>query len=377
MKIAYVSTSDPGDIHAWSGLVTHIYDTLQAAGFEMHAICKFSETHVIRSKIKKAFYSGILSKKYLRDREPKLLMHYARQLAGQLAETDCDIIFSPGYAPVAYLKTDKPIVFWADATFAGLLDFYPAFSNLCTESIRNGHEIEQRALSNCRLAIYSSDWAAQSAIKNYDVDPAKVKVLPFAANIRSDRNIETIESIISNKAKNVCHLLFLGVEWQRKGGDIALQVAERLNRRGINTVLHIAGCDPAISLPDFAVRHGFISKHSDAGRTILDTLFSEAHFLILPARAECFGIVFAEAGSFGLPSLASNVGGIPTAIHDGKNGQTFPVDADPEQYCDYIENLMRSPDAYRELSLAAFAEYSERLNWEKVGEQLGKLLREL
>ncbi len=377
MKIAYVSTSDPSDVHAWSGLVSHTFQALQASGFEMHAISGFAETHTLRSKMKKAFYSGVLSKKYLRDREPARLKHYAMQVERELAKTRCDAIFSPGYAPVAYLQTDTPIVFWADATFAGLLDFYPAFSHLCAESIRNGHEIEQRALSNCSLAIYSSDWAAKSAIDHYEVDPAKVKVVPFAANIRGNRSRQDIESLLDHKAGTVCRLLFLGVDWQRKGGDIALQVAERLNRRGIDTVLHIAGCDPGTNLPDFAVSHGFISKHSEAGRSLLDALFSEAHFLILPTRAECFGVVFAEASSFGLPSLASNVGGITTAIHDGKNGQTFPVDADPDQYCDYIENLMRSPDAYRRLSLSAFTEYSERLNWTKVGEQLAALLRGL
>ncbi len=377
MKIAYASPFDTGNVDAWSGIVTHILLSLQNEGFELETIDKLKPAYAIRAKLKKFFYSGILSKKYLREREPKLLRHYARQVGEALAKSDCDVVFSPGYPAVAYLKTDKPIVFWADATFAGLLDFYPSFSNLCDESIRKGNAIEQEALSNCRLAIFSSEWAARSAIENYEIDPAKIRVLPFAANIRCDRSEADIEKLVRQKNGDVCRLLFLGVDWVRKGGDIALEVARRLNARGIKTELHIVGCEPAMPMPDFVIRHGFISKNTDEGRARLDALFSSSHFLILPTRAECFGIVFAEASSFGLPSLASNVGGIPSAIHEGKNGHMFALDTDPDEYCDCIASLMTSPEAYRALAMSSFAEYTNRLNWTTIGKQLATFLRNL
>ncbi len=45
--------------------------------------------------------------------------------------------------------------------------------------------------------------------------------------------------------------------------------------------------------------------------------------------AEGFGFVGIEAASFGLPVLATNADGIPTAIHDGKNGRLVePKDAE-------------------------------------------------
>ncbi len=374
MKIAYVSTSDPFDVHAWSGTVMHTYQALQNAGFEMSAIGNLADTYQLRAKLKKAFYAGILSKKYLRDREPTLLQNYARQAEQRLTNSDCDMVFSPGYAPVAYMKTDKPVVFWADGSFAGLHNYYSAFSNLCDESIRNGHALEQMALSKCRLAIYSSEWAANSAIEHYDVDPAKVKVVPFGANISCNRSVDDIETITRQKNFDVCRLLFLGVEWQRKGGDVALEVAKRLNKRGLKTELHIVGCEPDVAVPDFVIRHGFISKRTDAGRAAIDKLLSESHFLILPTRAECFGIALAEASSFGLPSVTTDTGGIPTAVRNGKNGQMFAVDADPDQHCDYIQGLMASPEAYRQLAVSSFNEYSTRLNWPSVGKQLRELL---
>ena len=71
-----------------------------------------------------------------------------------------------------------------------MLNFYPEFSNLCNETIRNGNGMEQAALSNCELAIYSSEWAAASAINNYQVDREKIKVVPYGANLSCTLSIE-------------------------------------------------------------------------------------------------------------------------------------------------------------------------------------------
>lgn len=376
MKIAYVTTYDSADVHAWSGSGKYILDALQSNGFQTETIGNLREKSPLFFKMKKVLYAIILSKIYLRDREPAVLKSYASQVENALKSSSCDLVFCPGSSPIAYLQTDKPVVFWTDATFAGMIDFYPGFCNLCAETIRNGNKMEQSALSKCSLAIYSSEWAANTAIRNYDVDPLKVKVVPFGANISCNRNLQDINEIANNKIFDTCKLLFIGVDWFRKGGDIALIVASILNQRGIKTELHVVGCNPPVSLPSFVRQYGFISKNTEKGRMLLDQLMTESHFLILPSRAECYGVVFAEASSYGLPSLATKVGGIPTAIQDGKNGQTFSLGENPENYCDYIERLMSSMLEYRELAQSSFREYTERLNWSIAGKRVYDLICE-
>ncbi len=376
MKIAYVTTYDSSNMHAWSGLGAYILRALQSCGFQTEIIGNLRDKHIFRFKMKKALYAMILSKTHRTDREPTLLRNYATQVETALAHINCDVVFSPGTIPIAYLRTDKPIVFWTDATFAGMIDFYPAVSNLSTETIKNGNKMEQLALSKCRIAIYSSEWAANTAMQNYDVDPGKVKVVPFGANISCNRNLQDINSIIKAKDFAICKLLFMGVDWLRKGGDTALIVADLLNQRGIRTELHIVGCNPPVSLPSFVKRHGFISKNTEEGRVFLDKLITETHFLILPSRAECCPVVCAEASSFGLPSVTTNVGGIPTVIQDGKNGQTFSLDASPEEYCDYIERVMSSKQEYNKLALSSFNEYCEKFNWLSAGRKVYDLIQE-
>ncbi len=155
---------------------------------------------------------------------------------------------------------------------------------------------------------------------------------------------------------------------------MALAVAALLNQRGFKTTLHIVGCKPPVRLPDFVEYHGFISKKTKEGQKYLEQLLYKSHFLIVPSRAECFGVVFSEASSFGLPSLATKVGGIPTAVQDGKNGQTFRLDDTPEKYGDYIQHIMSSQQRYAELAVSSFREYTERLNWQVAGREVCSLL---
>ena len=139
----------------------------------------------------------------------------------------------------------------------------------------------------------------------------------------------------------------------RKGGDIALETAVELNRLGLPTRLHLVGCGPPGAIPGFVVRHGFISKNTPEGRSRLDALLSESHFLIVPSRAECYPLVFADVSSYGLPSLAAE-GGIQQLM-----------------------KLMVSPAKYRELALGAFAEYESCLNWRVARAAAVALLKQL
>ena len=376
VKVAYVSQYDHSDISRWSGSVYHMAKCITDSGLSLDYISGLSSPWELVYLAKAVLYRKVLRKPYARHYEPAVLHAYSGQVERQLHCLRPEVVFSPGTIPIAYLQTDKPIVFWTDATYAGMVNFYPEFTNLCREGTRKGHQMEQAALSRYRLAIYCSEWAARTAIDYYDVDPHKVKVVPFGANIECYRNIEDIRLIIANRDAAVCQLLFVGVDWLRKGGDIALAVATALNAHGLPTELHVVGCTPPIHTPDFVKLHGFVSKKSPEGRMLLNQLFTQSHYVILPTRADCFGVVFAEASSFGLPSLTTQVGGVPTAVADNQNGQTFLLDGIVEHMTAYILNAMADSCIYNALCIASFNEYWNRLNWMTAGNTVNRLLHE-
>jgi len=327
--------------------------------------------------LKKAFYKSI-GQDFHFLRTPDI----AHQLAGQIQsrlKPDTEIIFSPGSIPVSLLETTIPKVFYTGACFGGMVGFYEGFANLSAESLKDGHFLEQKALSESKLIFYSSEWAAQSAIENYQVDPAKIKVVPFGANLDFFPSLQERREIVNNRSDSVCKLLFIGVEWKRKGGDFALEVATEMNRRGIKTELHVVGIKhlPLKKIPPFLINHGFLNKGIPAQKTKLTRLLTSSHFLIVPSKAEAFGVVFAEASAWAIPSVSFHVGGIPTAVTNGLNGHLFSPEAGVTEFSDYLTDLFTDKARYNNLALSSFNEFQTRLNWNVAGKTIMKYLREL
>jgi glycosyltransferase involved in cell wall biosynthesis len=377
MKIAYVTTYNAADVHNWSGLAFHLAKALTDQQTELQYIGDLGIRNEKALKLKRLLYRS-LGQRFLIERNFSVARGYARQITRRIA-ADADCIFSPGSVSLACLDSNKPKAFYTDATFAGMVGFYDAFSGLAAESIKKGNRLEQAALDTCSLAIYSSDWAAKTAMDNYDVSPQKIRVLPFGANIENDRSYDDIKKIIRTRSKTVCRLLWLGVDWVRKGGDLAVQITKQLNEAGLRTELHIAGMRslPPMDMPDQVIDHGFISKSTLGGRTKIEDLIAQSHFLILPTKAEAYGLVFCEANSFGVPNIATNVGGIPTIVKDHLNGRLFSVSASAGDYANYILQLFTDYDEYERLALSSFNEFQQRLNWNVSGKRLADLLKTL
>ena len=364
MNIAYVTGDDPHNIRSWSGLSHYIAEALKPHGAKIHYIGPLMSVDSPAMRFKRKFW-GFFGKQILENREPSIVRSWGRQVTEKLRGVDADVILATHTELLSEFETDLPIAYWSDSNFGCMLDAYPYFQSLNPFSIRRGHDYERRALRRADLVIYACDWARDAAISLYGADPDKVKTIPFGANIQCNRTAADVDKLIAARSRGRCNLLFLGKVWERKGGDTAVAVAEQLNQSGLPTTLTLIGSQPPEGrvLPSFVRKTGFINKSDPAGLKQFNDLIAGSHFLILPSRAEAFGIVFCEAASFGVPSLATKVGGIPTAVRNGGNGKTFPLDAPPAEYAAFIRRNFDSYAGYEALARSAFREFETRLNW--------------
>jgi glycosyltransferase involved in cell wall biosynthesis len=104
--------------------------------------------------------------------------------------------------------------------------------------------------------------------------------------------------------------------------SVALLPAARSRLAGLGVgaaARRVEAGDRAFVRATYARLHGRLDKRNSAQRRRLEDLLRHAHVLLVPSRAESCGTVFAEAAAFGVPSLTTAVGGIPTAV------PTFPV----------------------------------------------------
>jgi glycosyltransferase involved in cell wall biosynthesis len=378
VKAVYVTTFDSSDVRAWSGLGFYISRCLELAGITVERIGPLARRVHPLSRARQ-IEAKIQRRGYALNRDPHVIRAYSAEVERRLESMHYDCVFSLGTIPIAYLEQRRPLAFWADATFAALLDFYPDFRSLSKRAIRVGFDLDMRGLERASVAFYASEWAARSAVEDYGADPAKVEVIPFGANLPISYVRDDVVEIVRRRPTELCRLLFVSVDWTRKGGGRAAEVARLLNERGLPTELHVVGSfpDPTFDLPPWLRLHGFVDKSTEVGVAHMQRLFETSHFLVHPASAEAFGVVFCEAAGHGVISLASRVGGIPSALHEGVTGALFDVEAPAEEYANYIWRLMEDRRRYEKMALESFDEYKRNLNWEVQARRVRRRLAEL
>jgi glycosyltransferase involved in cell wall biosynthesis len=361
LKIAFVSAWDVRDPHTWSGIPYSILSFLNRNGAQVEVISPLSRR--FRYLFLGRWLACKIGRKYYQtDRESLLIASYARQIQRRMKGRRFDAILSTEPFTIAKLDRPEPITYWSDAIWDLMANYY--WSDPPQSFCANWREHEQQAVSRAAHAVYASDWAAGGARDRYRIDKSKLAVIPFGPNLDINHNRSEIESAIASRPQDRCVLLFLGVDWKRKGGPIAVETARVLNEQGLRTELIVAGCRVPGEKPAFVTERGFISKRTPQGRRQLAELLRTSHFLIFPTRAECAGVVLSEASAFSLPIITSDTGGIATYVRQGVNGIRLPLTSSAENYSEHIWRLFHDSTAYRSMALAGWEEYGQRLNWD-------------
>jgi glycosyltransferase involved in cell wall biosynthesis len=379
MRFAFLHHDNPLSESLWSGIPLNIVRTLRELGHEVVVIGPLDPQSPISGRIKTQIYRHLFKKQYLINRDPHVARLRAEDGNRRLRNAgpmDAVLITFPPNA--AFLETSDPVLLIHDATWMQLLDFYPGYERraFAEETLHGGTELDQKALSRCDRAIFCSSWAASSAIHDFSVTPEKVSVAPLGANIVSPPTRDNVASYLLLRGKGPMKLFFLGKEWHRKGGDIAIQVATEIEHRGLPVELHVAGCDPQGEIPSFVYRHGLLHKDVPQEAEKLQELFASSDFFIMPSRADAFGIAIAEAAAFGLPVMACDTGGV-REVARREWSIAPPLDSSPAVYADWATRVFRDRADYERRSWLARESYENDLNWPAFCRHLVNVVQEI
>jgi glycosyltransferase involved in cell wall biosynthesis len=276
---------------------------------------------------------------------------------------------------IAFLQTDIPILLPLDATFHLQRDYYPEFSHLVAFSARQGEIVEQAAFRNTSKLLFSSHWAARSAIEDYGIEPQKVHTIFWGANFD---HFPSREQALAKKQSGQCRLLFMGVNWQRKGGNIAYETLLKLEEMGIEAELIVCGSTPPSGIIHKRLKIiPYLDKNDERQAREIEKLYAMSDFLILPTRADCVPNAIGEANAFGMPVITADTGGIADAVRDDKNGYVLPFEARGEAYAQVIAELYRDEERYRQLAQSSRATFETYLNWDAWGMTVKDVLNEM
>jgi glycosyltransferase involved in cell wall biosynthesis len=372
LQIAYLSADDPRNKKVWSGTHYNIYRSLQALG-NVDILGPYKpENALLAGKIMNQLSLRLFKKRIDYRHGARLAKAYGKYFSEKLNNGKYDLIVAPAAsAELSFLQTKIPVVYITDGTFSSCLNYHKALTDLTARSVEEGNTIEQQAIDKSTVTIVSSEWAARSAIRTYHCDPEKLKVLPFGANFEK---IPTADELNVEKPA-VWKLLFVGVYWESKGGEIAYNCFRELADKGYPVELTVLGC-----IPPEQFRHGkmkvipFIDKNSGEGQKKLFEIFLQHHILILPTRFDCTPIVINESSAFGIPSIVAKTGGVEGHLKNGVNGFLVDYNDKGKGYAEQIEKLIKEPEQYIALRKSSRILYDEKLNWNSWTEEFKKIV---
>ena len=169
--------------------------------------------------------------------------------------------------------------------------------------------------------------------------------------------------------QNGIKILFVGNLLPGKGVEFLLEAIHHLKSAGATLdVVGDEGVAPGYSrrLKEMVAHGELKEKVRFRGRVaweVIGDFYSGADIFVLPSRYEAYGTVLAEAMSFGLPIVATNVGGIPEIVAHGKNGLLVPP-GDARSLAAAINKFVLSASLREEFSKASYERSTELNSWE-------------
>ncbi|MCE9644889.1 MAG: glycosyltransferase family 4 protein [Chloroflexi bacterium] len=375
MKIAFATIGDVRDIRRGSGTPYYLWQELKKQGCTVHLIGPVKIDTPLPTRFLK-YVSAKSGKKYVSYLDPFVGKVIGKKVSQTLVQLDYDIILTNDYCIAGYTQTKKPIILYTDAFFPHNYseNIHPWLANLSSIGVYFYQRTTARGIKHAYKCFFASQYAMEEA-KKYKVSRNKAfSVIPYGANIEQPINFspKTANDFLQKKGID---LLFIGKDWKLKGGDVAVKTARVLNERGINACLNVVGIDLSDSVRDSFVKfYGLLNKDSIIDRKQLEGLFSTCDVLIVPSKAEGYGLVFVEAAAYGLPSLAYKSSGVMTAVQDGRSGILFALAEDEIAFANQIEFWYKRPEVYANLSNGARRYYEQTANWKNA---VKKLIKEM
>ena len=187
--------------------------------------------------------------------------------------------------------------------------------------------------------VTRSEWARQSVIQDYGIDPEKVKVVHPGVDTTKLTPADPL-----SKPKQRFNILFVGGDFERKGGLDVLDVF--LQSFSEQADLHL------VTKAVVPCQHPHVHIHPDVKAYSPEwlELYRQADVFVMPTHFEGFGWVFIEAMAAGLPVIATRINAIPEMVSHGKTGFLIQP-GDRLDLANRIRTLMENPTLGREMGM--------------------------
>ncbi|EMF0481152.1 MULTISPECIES: glycosyltransferase family 4 protein [Enterococcus] len=171
------------------------------------------------------------------------------------------------------------------------------------------------------------------------------------------------------RKKNRRRILFVGRDFERKGGPVLVQAFKKLKNDIFDELeLYIAGPK---HLNGYELDSNIIFL-GDLSQEDLKYYFEICDIFCMPSKFEAYGLVFIEALSFGLPCIGTNKFEMRHFIQNGENGYLLEEPDSAEELSNKIQQLLTNEEIFSKVRQEA-VKYHEEYSWENVSKKINQI----
>lgn len=375
MKITMVAPYNIKNNMSWSGTPLSLYNALKNCEENIVSTVNLSEYYT-DFRVKTNLLSHLDIKRTIVEHNPvsKLGPSIMNPLNSRILNKICknddaDVLIE--FGGFVTNKDMPPYYVYTDASHDLALDYYkitgvmPVNHNYSVEETEKAAEYVRRIYQNAAGVFCMSDFLARSMINTTGVKKEKVYTV-YAGSNWHDIKLPYVEPKKLNKSSDL-NILLTGIDYYRKGIDIAIDAVEILNKNTDRRfILNLCGTDRVVEQKDYIINHGFTNKKK------LVSLLQKSDLFVLPSRFDCFGIAFVEAMTFGLPCIGRKLCAMPEIIDEGINGELI-TDDNPEKLAGLIFKICSNESLYHRYSENAIKK-AKVFTWENTAKRIMNVL---
>lgn len=288
------------------------------------------------------------------------------QVKQGLKQGPFDALFFLTHNPAVFhpqVLARTPTVLWTDVTPLQLDAQAQHYGHSLEKSSRLRtfkHGLVRQTFERAQAVVGWSNWARRSFVEDYGIAEEKTHV------VHPGVDLGRFEPAPRGQNGREVRLLFVGGDFERKGGSLLLSVfREHFASRAR---LDIVTRDPVSECSGVTVHYGL-----SAGSPALLDLYRQADVFVLPTQGDCFSIASMEAMAMGLPVVVCDVGGIADIVEVGASGFLTPP-RDGFALRDALEALVSSPDKCRTFGRRGREIVEQKFDAEKTAAALIRVL---
>lgn len=269
---------------------------------------------------------------------------------------------------------DCPLYLYQDMSTDYVIENYGKFPpGEIMFSIYSYEEIVRRKVWQDRVygesagIFVMSRWMGDHIVKHSGVPQEKVHVVHAGNNMLAPAT--DVLGVMPERRKQKT-ILFIGRDFLRKGGDLVLAAFREL-QKNYDCPVRLIVVGPSTwplegSIPEGVEFVGDLPYHE------VRRYYAAADVFCLPSRYEGFGLVFAEALSYGLPCIGRNAFAMPEIITHGDDGYLVDND-DPVALAVLLARVLDDDEMQQRVRENA-NRYREYYSWERVARDMLRVM---